>query len=63
MLELTPFSQTEPVLECSLEDMEKAHVAKILESTGWHKGKTCEILCVSRPRLRRMINQYNLTPH
>jgi DNA-binding NtrC family response regulator len=50
------------VSECSLEDMEKAHVARILESTGWHKGKTCEILRVSRPRLRRMINQYNLIP-
>lgn len=49
-----------PLSEWSLEDMEKAHVARVLESTGWHRGKACEILRVSRPRLRRMITQYNL---
>ena len=57
-----PHSIEKPMSEWSLEDIEKAHVARVLESTGWHKGKACEILCVSRPRLRRMINQYHLTP-
>ncbi len=51
-----------PVSELSLEEMEKIHVARVLESTAWHKGKACEILNISRPRLRRMINHYNLTP-
>jgi len=42
----------------SLEDVEKAHTLKILTANHWHKGKVCEILGVSRPRLRRLIAQY-----
>jgi hypothetical protein len=33
-----------------------------LAATGWHRGRSCEILGVSRPRLRRMIRQFDLTP-
>ena len=44
----------------SLKDVEKAHVTRVLEATGWHQGKSCEILAVSRPRLRRYIRHYNL---
>ncbi len=39
----------------SLLDMEKDHVSRVLEITKGHKGKACEILGVSRPRLRRLI--------
>jgi DNA-binding NtrC family response regulator len=46
--------------EMSLEDVEKDHVARVLKTTGWHRGQACEILGVSRPRLRRMIKQYEL---
>lgn len=46
--------------EMSLQEIEKQHVCRVLETTNWHKGKACEILGVSRPRLRRLINQYNL---
>ena len=46
----------------SLEDMEKLHVAKVLAATGWQRGQACEILGVSRPRLRRMIRHYQLEP-
>jgi len=42
----------------SLEDMEKQHVIRVLQATDWHKGKACEVLGVSRPRLRRMIQNY-----
>lgn len=45
----------------SLQEIEKRHVQKVLLSTEGHKGKTCDILGVSRPRLRRLIKQYNLT--
>jgi len=45
----------------SLQEMEKAHIVRVLESTGWHKGQACDILGISRPRLRRMIKEYNLT--
>ncbi len=45
----------------SLQDVEKRHIQSILEATNGHKGKTCEILGISRPRLRRLIKQYRLT--
>lgn len=45
----------------SLEEMEKRHVARVLQATAWHKGEACKILGISRPRLRRIINQHNLT--
>lgn len=51
-----------PLEKCSLEEMEKAHILRILECTNWHKGQACEILGISRPRLRRMISHYALTP-
>lgn len=51
---------TKPAEEWSLEEMEKAHVSRVLEATHWHKGRACDVLGVSRPRLRRMIKQYHL---
>ena len=44
----------------SLDEMEKQHVIRVLQETGGHKGKTCDILGVSRPRLRRMMQNYNI---
>lgn len=44
----------------SLEELEKQHVAKILESTEGHKGKACEILGISRPALDRKIKKFNI---
>ena len=49
-----------PLEAWSLEEIEKAHVTRVLEANAWHKGHACEILGVSRPRLRRMIKQYGL---
>ena len=46
----------------SLETMEAQHVNRVLHAVGWHRGRACEILGVSRPRLRRMIRQYELEP-
>jgi len=43
-----------------LDEMEKIHVTRVLKSTNWHKGETCNILGVSRPRLRRIIKQHGL---
>ncbi|MCP4042544.1 MAG: sigma-54-dependent Fis family transcriptional regulator [Gammaproteobacteria bacterium] len=51
-----------PPQKWSLEQMEKVHVTRILETTNWHKGQACEILGISRPRLRRMIRLYGITP-
>ncbi len=46
--------------QLSLQQVEKQHVQQVLNSVDWHKGKACEILGVSRPRLRRLIQQYQL---
>ncbi len=51
-----------PLTELSLEEIEGAHVRRVLEATRWHKGRACDILGVSRPRLRRMIKHFGLTP-
>jgi DNA-binding NtrC family response regulator len=50
-----------PMDKMSLEEIEKSHVSRVLEATHWHKGHACEILCISRPRLRRMIKHYELS--
>ncbi|MBA5761371.1 sigma-54-dependent Fis family transcriptional regulator [Vibrio sp. 404] len=45
----------EPQTDLSLQDMEYRHVLQILESVGGHKGKACEVLKISRPRLQRIL--------
>lgn len=55
-----PLSHNGPLL--SLREVEMHHVARVLSATGWHKGQACEVLGVSRPRLRRLIKQYGLIP-
>lgn len=55
-----PQTWTLPADEQSLQDIEKAHIARVLESTNWHRGRTCKILGVSRPRLRRLMSRYGL---
>ena len=57
---LTESLDDKPIEQWSLEEMEKAHVTRVLEACDWHKGHACDILGVSRPRLRRMIKQYDL---
>ena len=44
----------------SLEDIEREQVVRVLAATGNHKGRAAEILGVSRPRLRRLIDKYGL---
>lgn len=47
---------------CSLRELERDYVLRVLTGTNWHKGKTCEILGISRPRLERRIREFSLTP-
>jgi DNA-binding NtrC family response regulator len=44
----------------SLDDVEREQVARVLAATGNHKGRTADILGVSRPRLRRLMEKYGL---
>lgn len=46
----------------TLSELEKDYIGRVLNSTGWHKGKTCEILGISRPTLERRIHEFNLNP-
>lgn len=56
-----PQASGKPLERWSLEEMEKAHIQRVLDANNWHKGRACEILGISRPRLRRMINQFELS--
>jgi len=44
----------------SLKDLEKQHITKALERSGWNKGKACELLGITRPTLSKKIADYNL---
>ncbi|MFT6915934.1 MAG: two-component system response regulator AtoC [Motiliproteus sp.] len=48
-----------PQARCSLKEMEQAHVYSVLQETDGHKGQACEILGISRPRLQRMLADFN----
>lgn len=44
----------------SLERVERAHIIKLLEKTGYHKTRTAELLGITRKTLRRKIAEYAL---
>ncbi len=44
----------------SLEEMERRHIERTLEHTGWNKSKAAEILGVERSTLDRKIKAYEL---
>ncbi len=46
----------------SLNDIEKEQIQLALDYTQWHKGKACDILGITRPRLERKIVKYGLKP-
>ncbi|MFQ5564700.1 MAG: helix-turn-helix domain-containing protein [Parvularculaceae bacterium] len=51
--------------QLSLKEADVQHVARILKATNWHRGRACEILGISRPRLRRIMTEADLKapPH
>jgi DNA-binding NtrC family response regulator len=52
---------TKPFALQSLDEVEAAHIQRVLEHTGGHKGRSCEILGISRPALDRKIQKYALS--
>ncbi|MDZ7722801.1 MAG: helix-turn-helix domain-containing protein [candidate division KSB1 bacterium] len=46
----------------TLEDAECAVISMVLQKTGWNKRRTCRILQISRPRLDRKIEKFQLNP-
>jgi len=47
----------------SLRDVERQQILAALEQTGWHRGKTAEILGISSSTLYRRLRDYNLERH
>jgi len=66
--EIREFSGPEPAPQeaeteiVSLKEMERRHIRQVLQHTGWHKGRACEILGISRPKLQRHIEEFDLAP-
>ncbi|NQU56051.1 MAG: sigma-54-dependent Fis family transcriptional regulator [Rhodospirillales bacterium] len=48
----------EKISVMSLKELEREHIHSVLIATGWHKGKACKILGISRPRLERRIDEF-----
>lgn len=46
--------------QLTLEEMEANHIKTVLDNAGWNKSKAARILDISRHRLNRKINKYNL---
>lgn len=46
-----------------LDEVEKRHIEKVLEKTGWNRNLTCEILDLPRTSLWRKMKKYGLSKH
>ncbi len=44
----------------SLAEVEKAHIAQVLATVGGNLGKACEILGITRPTLRKKLEDYGI---
>src|SRR3970282_95174 len=44
------------------EEAERAHIKRVLQAAGGRKSKTATLLRISRPRLDRLIEKYDLEP-
>ncbi len=44
----------------SLNSLEKEHILRVLDHTGGNYGEACKILGITRPTLRKKINDYGL---
>ncbi|MCG6863109.1 MAG: sigma-54 dependent transcriptional regulator [Chromatiaceae bacterium] len=51
---------TEAAILRTLEEVEAEHVQRVLDYTRGHKGRTSEVLGISRPALDRKIEKYGL---
>ncbi len=44
----------------SLDEIERRHIAQVFQACQGHKGKTCEVLRISRPTLERKLRKYRI---
>ena len=47
-----------PIL--TLEEVERAHITRVFAVSKGHRGKTCQLLGISRPTLERKLRKYGL---
>jgi len=47
-------------VKTSLKDAERAHIIRVLNSTGWNKKAAAEILGIGRPTIYDKIKQFNI---
>ncbi|MBU0507611.1 sigma-54 dependent transcriptional regulator [bacterium] len=45
----------------TLAEMEKQHIAKVLRAVDWNLGNACEVLGISRPTLRKKMEDYGIS--
>ncbi len=59
-----PASQTDAgkVRLATLDEVERDHIARVFQACRGHKGRTCEVLRISRPTLERKLRKYGLQP-
>jgi DNA-binding NtrC family response regulator len=50
-----------PIQVLSLGEMERRHIAEVLDRTSWHQGKAAEMLGISPKTLYRKIREYGFT--
>ena len=44
----------------TLLELERDHIAGVLEATGWNRGQACRLLGISRPTLRRKMRDFGM---
>ena len=44
----------------ALRDVEKNYIEYVLKQTNWHKGRTAELLGITRPTLDKRIEEFGL---
>jgi DNA-binding NtrC family response regulator len=57
---VSPDMPAEAAVLCTLDEIEAEHIQRVLYYTGGHKGRTTEVLGISRPALDRKIGKYGL---
>lgn len=55
----TPFAEPASLSGRTLEELERRHIAGVLDQTNWHQGRTADILGISPKTLYRKIREYD----
>ena len=55
-----PLPPATPEQMPTLDEVEREHVLRVWSLTKGHKGRTCQILGISRPTLERKLKKYGI---